>query len=131
MQNLKFHSIDDFLDYIPKHERLIVNYLRTLILKAIPNAKEKLAYNVPYYYRNSRICFIWPSSVPWGKVALDGVQLGFCNGYLMSDELNFLEKGNRKQVYTKTFHKLDEIDNAIITAYLLEALDIDETLRQK
>ena len=73
MQNVSFKSIDDFIEYLPENEREIVEY----------------------YYRHSRICFIWPSSVPWGNVKLDGVQFGFCNGYLLIDKSGYLEKGNR------------------------------------
>ena len=131
MQNLHFRGIDDFLDYLPPHERPIVDRLRAIILDCIPNAREQLAYNVPYYYRNARICFIWPASVPWGNVSLNGVQLGFCKGFLLSDELNFLEKGNRKQVFTKTFFAVDDIDEALIIVYLLEAVELDRNLKQK
>jgi len=126
MQNISFNSIEDFLEYLPENERIIVQYLRALALDAIPEVIEKLAYNVPYYYRHSRICFIWPASVQWGNVKLQGVQLGFCNGYLLHDTSGYLEKENRKKVLTKTFRKLAEIDSHLIQSYIYEAVGIDE-----
>jgi hypothetical protein len=107
-----------------------VQHLRSIILECFPNPIEKLAYNVPYYYQHSRVCFIWPSSVPWGKVQKNGVLLGFCYGILMRDEIDYLEKGNRKQVYAKTFYKTEDIDPHLVKTYIFEALLVDENLKK-
>ncbi len=130
-QKIKFHSIDDFLDYIPEQELKIVACFRKLIFTCIPDCEEKLAYNVPFYYRHQRVCFIWPASIPWGNVKMNGVQLGFCQGYLLRDEIDYLEKGNRKQVYSKTVTAINEIEVDILKAYLFEAIRIDDQLHQK
>ncbi|MEZ4825078.1 MAG: DUF1801 domain-containing protein [Bacteroidia bacterium] len=129
MQNVKFQSVDEFLDYLPENERIMVDILREIIFECIPECREKLSYNVPYYWRNRRVCFLWPASVPWGNVKLNGVQLGFCEGYKMNDDLGYLEKGNRKQVYTKTFMKPEEIDPDLIRVYLFEAVTVDQTMK--
>ena len=44
--------------------------------------------------------------------------------------MNFLEKGNRKQVFVKTFHKIKDIDADIVKTYIIEALFIDEQIRK-
>ncbi len=126
IQNVNFSSIEELLDYLPEHELKIVEFLRQLIHECIPNCKEKLAYNVPYFYRHSRICFIWPSSVTWGNVKVDGVMIGFTNGHLLSDEINYLEKGNRKKIYTKTFFNIEEIETDILKTFLFEAVELDK-----
>ncbi|MFN8258466.1 MAG: DUF1801 domain-containing protein [Bacteroidales bacterium] len=130
-QPVNFKDVEDLLLFIPKNELLIVKHLREIILGLIPGCTEKLAYNVPFYYRNSRICFIWPASVPWGNVPMNGVQLGFCYGYLMNNALEWLEKGNRKQVYSKTFHNLKDIDSEMVKIHLAEALEVDKRLSKK
>lgn len=130
IQPVKFHGIDDFLDFLPAGEREIVEYLRRLVLDTIPQSREKLAYNVPFYYRHARICYIWPSAVPWGQVKKNGVQLGFINGYLLRDESGYLEKGNRKQVYVKTYWSLTDIEPELIRAYLFEAIEVDRDLKR-
>ena len=114
IQNMKYESINDFLSCLPEHELVIVQFLRKLVLDCFPNPTEKLLYNVPYYYQHSRVCFIWPSSVPWENVKKDSVLLGFCQGNFLRDEMNYSEKGNRKQVFVKTFHKIKDIDNDIV-----------------
>ncbi|MCH8487328.1 MAG: DUF1801 domain-containing protein [Candidatus Cyclonatronum sp.] len=65
-QHTKFKTVGAFLDYLPEKEREIVEALRNLITESLPECEEKLSYNVPFYYRNSRICYIWPASFALG-----------------------------------------------------------------
>lgn len=125
---IDFRSVGEFLDYLPPHELAIVERLRALVFQCMPDAKEKLAYNVPFYYRHGRICFIWPGSVPWGKTPKQGVELGFCKGHLLSDP-SYLNKGTRKEVYIKTFLNTREIDTEILRQLLYEAVVVDEETR--
>ena len=66
-----------------------------------------------------------PLPIPWGKVKMNGVMLGFCSGYLMADDLSILDKEGRKEVYTITFLSSDEIKREILRKYLFEASEID------
>lgn len=130
-QPIRFSNVDEFLDHLSEEELKIVTLLRRIIFDCLPEIKEKLSYNVPYYSKYSRICFIWPASVPWGKVKNNGVALGFCRGHLMQDEAGYLEKDNRKQVFTKTFYSVKDIDVNILKAYLFEAVFIDKQYKSK
>ena len=124
-QDVDFRTVGEFLDYLPPGELRIVERLRELVFECIPDAKEKLAYNVPFYYRHARIVFIWPGSVPWGKTQKEGVELGFCRGHLLSDP-SYLNTGNRKEVYIKTFHSTRDIEADTVRQLLYEAVVIDE-----
>ena len=126
MQNVSFESVDEVLEFLPIDELQVVRFLRKLILDSIPGCHEKLSYNVPYYSRYSTICFIWPGSVSWGQVQHKGVRVGFTKGYLMQDESNYLDKGNRKQVYSKEFYEVKGIDTNLLKAYIHEAVLIDQ-----
>lgn len=130
MQNVSFTDIDDFLAFLPEDELKIVRLLRKIIFSCIPDIEEKISYNVPFYKRHSNICYIWPSSVLWGNVKNTGVQFGFNKGYLMNDDMNYLEKGNRKQVYWKTFHSIKEIDTDLLKVYIFEAALVDEEIKK-
>ncbi len=127
-KGIRFRSLEDFFDFIPSHELVIVEFLRDLIFDVIPDVREKLSYNVPYYSRHRNICFLWPASIPWGGIG-EGVNLGFNNGYLLTNPDSFMEKGRRKQVYVKTFLSRKEIDSDRIRMLLLEACEIDNDLR--
>jgi hypothetical protein len=124
-QPFSFTDVSEFLSFLPEEELKIVEALRMLVMKCIPDVKEKLSYNVPFYFRYARICFIWPGSVPWGKKIKTGVELGFCKGHLLSDP-SYLNIGNRKEVFIKTFHTLKEIDWDLLQQLLYEAIAIDE-----
>lgn len=129
MQNVNFKSIDEFLEFLPEDELKIVEIFRDIVFNNIPDVVEKLAFNVPFYKRNSNICFIWPASVLWGKKkTYDGVRFGFSNGYLLNDPDGFLDKGNRKNVYWKDFKSINEIDISFIKSLLFDAIIIDSEL---
>ena len=132
MQNVSFKSVDELIDFLPSDELKIFQFLRQLVLSCIPDVSEKLSYNVPYYKRHKNICFIWPASILWGqKKTYDGVRFGFTNGYLLIDEIDYLDKGNRKQVYYKDFTSIKDIDTDLLKAYIFEAVLIDQDLADK
>lgn len=119
MQNVSFNDLEEFLEFLPEREKKIVQFLRQLIYDTLPDCKEKLTYNVPYFYRRKGKCFIWPSSVTWGNVKQNGVRLGFTQGMLLNDELNYMDKGGRKQVTTKDFMNIEEIVTDVVKMLLI------------
>jgi hypothetical protein len=125
MQNVRFDSVDELLEFLPEAEWKMVHLLRRLVFECVPEVREKLSYNVPFYRRNKGICFIWPGSVSWGKVQHPGVRFGFQQGHLLRDEIGYLDRGARKQVYWKDFQSLEDIDVELLRAYLWEAAMVD------
>jgi len=125
-QKIKFRNVTDFLESLPENELEVVEIFRELVLESIPNCKEKLAYNVPFYYKHSRIVFIWPASVPWGSVD-KGVVLGFCKG----TQLFNLDISNKKSVGRKIFTSAKDININEIRQLLYEAVLLDEQDHKK
>lgn len=126
-KGISFKSIQDFLEYLPKSELKIVDKLRKIILGCMPNGKEKLSYNVPFYYQHKRVLYIWPSSIPWGGTKEAGtVSLGFCKGQQLTDEHGILNKADRKEIASINFKSTKEIDADVLRSYIFEALFIDE-----
>lgn len=123
LQPVQFHDIDDFLAFLPKDQYQIVQALRHLILETIPGVTEKLTYNVPFYYLKKRFCYIWPGVVPWSGVN-EGVTIGFTFGYRLKDEYGYLDKGNRKEVYTKTYYTLKEVNQELLKDFLFQSVDL-------
>ncbi len=75
--------------------------------------------------------FIWPASVLWGKTkSYEGVRFGFQQGYLLTDDLNYLDKGERKQVYYKDYLTIKEIDADLLRTYIFEALMVDKQFKK-
>lgn len=126
---IKFRSLVEFWDYLPEDERIITDVLRQIILETLPpHCKEKLTYNVPFYYGKRRICLIWPASVPWGGIK-KGVLLGFCQGNKLKDKDHYLTHGTNKQIFYKIYHSTDEIDAEAVINLLREAIELDNKFK--
>lgn len=131
MQQVKFRSIEECLDFLPADELAITEVLRKLVFECIPGVTEKLSFNVPFYKRHKGICFIWPASILWGKKkTYEGVRFGFQYGNMLTDEDGYLEKGDRKQVYWKDFTKLRADDIDMLKALLYEAVLLDDAMKK-
>lgn len=122
-QEIEFKSIQEFLDYLPEEELEIVLFLRKIVLECMPDCKERLAYNVPFFYRHSKICYIWPASIPWEKVS-NGVGIGFCKGASLLDETFETISFSSKSL----FSSIKEIDVDSLKQQIYEAISIDEQI---
>lgn len=125
MQSIKLGCIKEMLNLLPADELEIVECLRSVIGNTLPTIREKLSYNVPFYFANKRIAYIWPGSIPWGNKTKKGVELGFCYGSLLSN-YHYLEQNERQQVSSKRILNLKDINSSIIEQLLLEAFEIDK-----
>ncbi|MEO6668837.1 MAG: DUF1801 domain-containing protein [Ferruginibacter sp.] len=99
--------------------------MRQIILENLPaNCKEKISFNVPYFYGNKGICIVWPSTIPRGGIK-EGVLLGFWYGNRLKDVDNYLTHGSNKQIFYRIFQTAEEIDEAAIVKLLKEAVGLD------
>src|SRR5215470_11346928 len=100
----KINSLVQLFAMLPESERIIVDVLRQIIVENLPAyCKEKISYNVPFFYGNKGICIIWPSTVPRGGIK-EGVLLGFWYGCKLKDPDRFLTHGTNKQIFYKIYH---------------------------
>jgi len=127
-------KIENYLDLfaaLPEDERIIVDVLREIVREELPpNCKEKISYNVPYFYGNKGICIIWPSAIPRGGIK-KGVLFGFWYGNKLNDVDNFLTHGTNKQIFYKIYLTPEEIDDKPIRKLLMEAVMVDNTFQKK
>lgn len=121
-------KFEQFYSSLTETEISIVMRLKE-ILKPFDTLEERISYSVLYYFQNSRVCFIWPASIKPGPKS--GVQFGFCNGYLLNDPNQKLEKENRKQVYCITFHSEDEINESDLITFIKNAIEVDHRIYKK
>jgi len=129
----KIKSLVQLYELLPEEERIITDVLRQIITENLPaNCKEKISYNVPFFYGNRSICLVWPSTVPWGGIK-KGVMLAFWYGNRLADTNQYLTHGTNKQVYYKIFLHAGEIEEAPLVAILKEAaaLDLQHTSKNK
>lgn len=125
----KIKSLLELFDILPEEERLIVDVLRQIILENLPDhCKEKISYNVPFFYGNKGVCIIWPSTIPRGGIQ-EGVLLGFWQGNKLVDEDSYLTHGTNKKIFYKIYKSVDEIEEAAICKLLKEAIRVDQEVR--
>ena len=124
--SFKIRSLVQLFEILPEEERIIVDVLRQIIPENLPDyCKEKISYNVPFFYGNKGICIIWPATIPRGGIK-QGVLLGFWYGNRIQDIDNYLTHGTNKQVFYKIFYSPKEINSRAIIKLLKEAIKIDE-----
>lgn len=124
--NQKIRSILQLYDAIPEHQRIIVDVLRAIVADHLPAyCKEKISYQVPFFYGNKGICIIWPSAIPRGGIK-KGVLLGFWHGNKLTDADHYLTHGTNKQIFYKIYYDVEEIDVKAVVKLLKEAVKLDK-----
>jgi hypothetical protein len=127
----KIESLAQLYELLPENERIITDVLRQIVSQNLPkNFREKISFNVPYYFGNKGICIIWPASVPGGGIK-KGVLFGFWYGNRLNDEDNYLIHGTNKQIFYKIYHNAEEIDELAIVKLLNEAIRVDSLSGKK
>ena len=122
----KIKSILQLYDSIPEHERIIMDVLRAIIAEQLPAyCKEKISYQVPFFYGHKGICIIWPSAIPRGGIK-KGVLLGFWYGNKLTDADNYLTHGTNKQIFYKIYNDVEEINVKAVLKLLKEAVELDK-----
>jgi hypothetical protein len=126
MSSLKIKSLLQLCELLPEQERIIVDVLRQIITGNLASyCKEKISYNVPFFYGKKGICIVWPSTVPRGGIK-KGVLLGFWYGNKLNDVNGYLTHGTNKQIFYKIYHTVEEVNEEEITLLLQEAVKLDQ-----
>jgi hypothetical protein len=127
---MKIKNLVELFTILPENERIIVDVLRQIVLETLPpHCKEKISYNVPFFYGNKGLCIIWPSTVPRGGIK-KGVLLGFWYGNKLKDVDKFLTHGTNKQIFYKIYQTPEEINDKPIIKLLKEAIKLDNGFRK-
>ena len=122
---MKIYSLPELYDIIDTEEKIMVDVLRQIVIENTPNhIREKISYNVPFFYGTKGLCIIWPASIPRGGIK-KGVLLGFWYGNKLKDDDGYLVHGKNKRVYYKIFQRVEEIDQTAIVKVLKEAVALD------
>ncbi len=127
----KIRSLLQLYEILPELERIIVDVLREIIKDQLQaNGKEKISYNVPFFYGNKSICLVWPSTVPRGGIK-KGVMLAFWYGNKLADKDHYLNHGTNKQIFYKIYNSVEEINIKALSKILKEAITLDKGWKKK
>ena len=123
--SFKIRSLVQLFDMLPENERIITDVLRQIVIENLPvTCKEKISYNVPFFYGNKGICIIWPSTIPRGGIK-EGVLFGFWYGNRLNDADHYLTHGTNKQIFYAIYKEPEDINEKAIVKLLKEAARVD------
>jgi Domain of unknown function (DU1801) len=127
----KIKSLVQLYDLLPENERIILDVLRQIVKETLPEyCKEKISYNVPFFYGNKGICIIWPAAVPRGGIK-SGVLFGIWYGNKIKDRDNYLTHGTNKQIFYKIYQTPEDINEKALVKLLKEAAALDSSFKKK
>ncbi len=110
--------IKDF-EHIFSEEQLPIALALHYSIANLPGIELKERYKIPFYYRNSWICYINP-------IKKGGVEIVFIHGNELSNYSGILSGAGRKQVMGVIYKKPNEIDHEALLTTIHEALLLDE-----
>jgi len=126
----RIESVEDLITGLQGKEKVIMQRLRSLIMEAEPRLQEKLSYGVPLFFRNRRICFLWPAS--FSACTLKpvpenfSVTLAMCYGNRLSNDQGLLHQDKNSKTFTITFSSLSGINERSVQEVIREAVLVDE-----
>lgn len=128
-EQMKFRSLVELFDFLPREQATLTDILREITIEALNGyGKEKLSYNVPFFYGNKSICLIFPAAVPRSGIKT-GVLFGFWYGKWLIDMHSYLDRGTNKQIFYKIYQRVEDIDVPALTALITEAVELDKTFQ--
>lgn len=123
--SVKINSLVELYESLPDYERIMVDVLRQIARENLPPyCREKISYNVPFFYGRRGICIIWPATIPRGGIK-EGVLFGFWYGNRMEDPEGYLTHGTNKQIFYKIYKNVDEINEEALIKLFREAVKLD------
>ena len=107
-------------DYIFKQEepyQSIMIYVRSIIVKALPEVQEKFSYRIPFFMHENKPMIYF--NVLKGT---DFVDIAFVQGILLEEKYSKLKNyNNRKQVRSLQIKSIEEIDEFMLMQLIKDA----------
>lgn len=111
------NPVDQYLFHQKEPYQSIMLYVRSVILKTIPDIVEKYNYKVPFYHHNKKpLCYL---NILKGTKYVD---IAFVQGILLENKFSILKDyNNRKQVRSIQVENLEDFDELQFITLLKEA----------
>jgi hypothetical protein len=116
-------EVEEFISGYEGDTLEVMKYLHDLMMDQ-PGIYCKLSFKIPFYYRNSWICYIYPQKK-------GGIEFVFTRGDELSNEQGILDARGRKQVAGLMLKTLDDIPQESLFEVIQEAILLDESVSYK
>jgi hypothetical protein len=101
----------------------VMKYLHDLMMDQ-PGISCKISFKIPFYYRKSWICYIYPQKK-------GGIEFVFTRGHELSNEQGILDPRGRKEVAGILLKSLEDIPQESLFEVIQEAILLDESVPYK
>lgn len=114
------NPVDQYLFHQKEPYQSIMLYVRSVIIKTLPDIEEKYNYKVPFYHHNKKpLCYL---NILKGTKHVD---IAFVQGIFLEKEFPQLkDHNNRKQVRSLQVKKLEDFDEHLFADLLIEAASV-------
>lgn len=110
-------TVDGYIAGLETWQAEIASLVRGIILKAAPEVKESIKWAQPVYESNGPFAYM--------KAFKNAVNFGFWRGVDLDDPKGLLEGSGDKMRHIK-LASLDDIDEAIFTAFVKQAVELNQ-----
>jgi len=111
------NPVEQYLHHQKEPYQSIMLYVRSVILKTLPNIEEKFSYKIPFYHHNKKpLCYL---NVLKGTNYVD---IAFVQGVFLQEKFPQLkDKSKRKQVRSIRVKNIELLDELMFISLLKEA----------
>lgn len=113
----KYQTVDEYILSQDESTRILIFFLRDIILSTSIEITERLSFNCPFYYYKGMLCYI--------SLEKKRVYIGFCRGALLKNKYPVLEKNNRKLIASVAYKNPEEVDVAVIQSILKDSMELN------
>lgn len=113
-------QVEDYIFEFQDKQGELLKYFHELLCNRL-GLEAKMRYQIPFYYRNSWICYLNP-----GKKGR--VEFAFTRGNELSNSQGLLDSKGRKQVLSIEYQSLEDVNEEILIEILHEAILLDESV---
>jgi hypothetical protein len=114
------NKVEDYILNFEGNQKEILLFLHSLLTEEF-DLVPKFQYNLPFYYRKSWICYLFPTKK-------GHIELSFTRGKELSNEQGILKSRGRKMVSSIGFKNLKDILVPKIREIIHEAIILDESV---
>jgi len=117
---------ENYIHNHPEPYRSIMLYIRSVILKTLPNVEEKYNYSIPFYHHNNKpMCYL---NILKGTNYVD---VAFVKGSILHEQFPELKDyNNRKFVRSLQYNSLENIDEFLLISVINAAAEITDNSRK-
>jgi uncharacterized protein len=117
-------TVDEYIDNLPEERKVVIEYIREMILSEVPGIQEKLSFKIPFYHYFGMFMYL--------NNTAEGIDIGFCRGKDLTEAFPQLALKGRAIVASILIRsKKDIIDTSLREIIVAAAIWNEEAKRLK